>query len=435
MSEKPQSRHERPREAATRPEALRVMMVVRLANGFVSSVANGAWAPSGSPAIAKLIQRLDSGPEELRLVLTRALAAGDDPAITGLRALRKPLSGLRTQPTILVEGPRSYSGPGFWLREILHGLSVWRAARRFRPDIIYIDRSNVLTGALLARFGKTPVVLRLLGVPPELRKILRGKQLARRAFRWAYASPFAHVISTLEGSRVVDFMSATLDDAVPRSVMLNGVDQACGEKAQSDVIAAIPKDRVVAMFLGRIEALKGAELFVDALLAAIADNVRLIHGLIVGDGALLDDLKARVTAAGASERVTFTGPLPHDQVARLLARGDIYVSLNRQGHLSNATLEAMAYAVPTVIQEIADPGGGMDEFASLVPRQAFRAIGPGAGANELADVLTGLAKAPRERASMAKALKAFAEKNLTSWDERIEREVALLQTTARAAAT
>lgn len=410
------------------------MMVVRLANGFVSSIANGAWEPSGSPAIAKLIQRLDAGPEELRLVLTRALAAGDDPVVAELRASRKPLSGLQTQPTVLVEGPRIYSGPGFWLREILHGLSVWLAARRFRPDIIYVDRSNVLSGALLTRFGNTPVVLRLLGVPPELRKILEGKQLARRAFRWAYASPFAQVISTLEGSRVVDFMSAALDDAVPRSVMLNGVDQPRGELGQHDVAAAIPKDRVVVMFLGRIEALKGAELFVDALLAMTPDKARLIHGLIVGDGALLDDLNARVAAAGASERVTFTGPLPHDQVARLLDRCDIYVSLNRQGHLSNATLEAMTHAVPTVIQEIADSGGGMDEFASLVPRQAFRAISPGAGANELANVLTGLAKSQRERASMAKALKIFAKKNLTSWDERIDREVALLQKTARAAA-
>lgn len=408
-------------------DPMRVMMVVRLANGFISSVAGGEWAPSGSPAIAKLVQRLDAGPQELRLVLTRGLAPSDDPRISALRAASKSLKGLRTRPTVLAEGFQRYSALGYWLRECLHALSVWRAAIRFRPDVIYIDRSNILTGAVLARYGKTPVVLRLLGVPPELRKILEGTQLARRVFRWAYGAPFAHVISTLEGSRVVDFMSAALDDAVPRSVMLNGVDRTRGELKSPEVIETIPKGRVVAIFLGRLEPLKGADLFVDALLALPPERAKSIHGLVVGDGALIGGLKAKVASAGEGDRITFTGPLPHGDVAHALARSDIYVSLNRQGHLSNATLEAMACAVPIVLQEIAEHGDSMDEFASLVPRQAYRAIAPNVGPDELAEALAGLANAPAERKAMGEALESFSKRNLTSWDERIEREVALLR--------
>ena len=426
MTTRTQSRLRRGRGAEAAADPLRVMMVVRLANGFISSVAGGAWSPSGTPAIAKLIERLDGGPEVLRLILTRGLAPGDDPAIGALATSGKHLKGLDTPPTILAAWPRTYSGFGFWLRELLHLACVVFEAVRFRPDVIYVDRSNVLTGAVLARYGRAPVVLRLMGVPPELRKILTGTQPARRIFRWAYASPFAHVISTLDGSRAVDFMELALDARVPRSVMLNGVDAAAGKGKPPKALQAIPKSSVVVTLLGRVEALKGADFFIDALLALPQDEAPSIHGLIVGEGALAEELKAKAEAAGAGGRITFSGPLPHNAVARVLARSDIFVSLNRQGHLSNATLEAMAHAVPVVLQDIAEPEDGMDEFASLVPRQAYRAIPRTAGPDDLAQVLTGLAGAPAERKAMGEALGAFARESLVPWNERIGREAALL---------
>ncbi len=419
-----------PREAAAEAQSMRVMMVVRLANGFAASIADGKWTPSGTPAIARLIERLDRGPEALRLIMTRGLAPGGNAAIPMLRSREKHLDGLRSPVTVLAEGPRAYSGAGFWLRELIHLALVWREARRFHPDVIYVDRSNVLTGSVLARFGCAPVVLRLMGVPPELRKILTGSEPARRLFRWAYRAPFAHVISTLEGSRAVDFMEAALDAEVPRTVMLNGVDAEPSQGALPAALEAVPRDRVVATFLGRLEALKGADFFVDALLTLAEEDGNSLHGLIVGDGAQMDDLKAKVAAAGADERVTFTGALPHDTVARALARSGLYVSLNRQGHLSNATLEAMAHGVPVVLQEIAGQGAGMDEFESLVPRQAYRAIAVDATPGDLAKELAGLAKAPAARGAMRKSLEAFARENLKPWDERIEREVKLLRKAA-----
>ncbi len=402
------------------------MMVVRLANGFISSVAEGAWMPTGTPAIAKLIERLDGGPEDLRLLFTRGLVPGDDPIISELATRNKRLKGLRTPLTILAEGPRTYSGPGYWLREFLHLSRVWFEVIRFRPDIVYVDRSNVLTGAVLARYGSAPVVLRLMGVPPELRKILTGSQFARRVIRWAYHAPFAHVISTLDGSRTLDFMAAVLEPNVPRSMMLNGVDAASGEDKPPKVLKGIPNAPVVATFLGRVEALKGANFFVDALLALPQDKCLSVHGLIVGQGRLADDLKAKVAAAGAGDRVTFTGPLPHGAMAHVLARSDIYVSLNQQGHLSNATLEAMVHAVPIVIRDIAQLDNGMDEFVRLVPRQAYRVLPHTAEPGDLAVFLADLADAPAERTAMAQALAAFARQNLTSWDNRIRREMTLL---------
>ena len=406
------------------------MMLVRLANGFRESIERGKWSPSGTPAIARLIERLDRGPEALSLMLTRGLAPDAGQNLRNLRARQKRIEGLQTPVTVLAEGPHRYSGIGFWLREAVHLLHAWVRALRFKPDIIYIDRSNILAGAVLARFGPAPVVLRLMGVPPELRKILSGEQFARRIFRWAYRSPFAQVVSTLDGSRAVDFMEQALGARVERSVMLNGVDSKLLAGEPPDVLRSIPEDRVVVTFLGRVEALKGAKLFVDALLALPGANEGLIHGLIVGEGGLTNELKAKVDKAGASNRITFAGSLRHDEVNQAHGRSDIYVSLNRQGHLSNATLEAMAHNVPVVIQDLAPPDDGMDEFESLVPRQAFRVISSAASAGELAALLVELAKNKTERAKMAEALEKFAGQNLVSWDQRIEREVALLSRAA-----
>ena len=406
---------------------MRVMMVVRLANGFIEGLVEQKWAPTGTPAIAKMIEYLDRGADDLSLIMARALAPNEPAAVRSLRSPEKPISGLTTPIRILAEGPRGYTGIGYWLREALHFLQVWRAANRVRPDIIYVDRSNVLTGACLARFDKTPVVLRLMGVPPELRKILSGPQLARRIFRWAYRSPFAHVVSTLEGSRAVDFMEAALEPNVSRSVMLNGVDVEPAAGAPPDALKKVPKDAVVVTFLGRVEKLKGADAFVDALLALPDDMRQRVHGLIVGDGELAAALEKRVVNEGASDRITFTGPLSRDAVAHVLRRSDLYVSLNRQGHLSNATLEAIACGVPIVVQEIAGPHSGPDEFESLLPRQAYRAISADAEPKALTKLLIQLAETPEKRKAMRQAIEAFAEQKLSSWNDRIEREVSLLR--------
>jgi glycosyltransferase involved in cell wall biosynthesis len=54
-----------------------------------------------------------------------------------------------------------------------------------------------------------------------------------------------------------------------------------------------------------------------------ADALQTAHLTVVGKGSALEELQARCSRAGVEHRVTFTGHVPHEQVAALIAEADI----------------------------------------------------------------------------------------------------------------
>ena len=413
---------------------MKILLICRFMNGFVESVRRRSWQPSGAPAIARLIEHLDREEDGLTIVLTRSFASREEErALAGLAGKSIAIAGLRTPVSVMMAPARGGKRLGYYTREWAHIRRLRRLVRELAPDIIYADRSNILPAACLARYSGVPVLLRLLGVPPDLKTILHGHHPARVLFRWAYRAPFAHVLCTSEGSGGAAWMDRALRPDVPRSLWFNGVDVARASGPLPAAIAKLPRDRMIVTLLGRLEALKGADLFVEALLALPEAAARRVHGLIVGDGSLLPALRRRVEAAGAGERVTFTGAIPHDQVPHALAATDVYVSLNRQGALSNATLEAAARKTCLVLMHPSagegggGEGGAEEELARLLPRGSHIAVPPNVSAAALADRLARLSAEPQTRERLRASLAAAIEGKLIGWQARIAREVALLR--------
>jgi glycosyltransferase involved in cell wall biosynthesis len=413
---------------------VRILVVCRLMSGFEDSVRNRVWNPSGAPAIRHLIDHLDRGDDTFDLIMTRLRA---DPPLRGeLRRLDGKvvvLEGLRTPVRILFSGSSFLGRATVYLREALHAWKIWRHVRRTRPNIIYVDRSNVVTGALLARFSGVPVVLRMLGVPPDLWTIIDGKHPAERLLRWAYRAPFAQVIGSMDGSGSEAWMQRALAPSVPRRVLLNGVDRD-GAGRPPAWLGHLPSGKVIVMLLGRVETLKGSDFFVDALLALPPKAREKIHALVVGGGALLADLKRRVAAAGAAGMITFTGALPHPEARNVLGVSHIYVSLNRQGHISNASLEAIAAGLCLVVQRNQPRGAGDPEFDNLVAPDACIALDRDDGPEKLADVLAQLADDPARREQLAAALATSVKDKLLSWEQRTQVEIRTLRDIAGQAA-
>jgi glycosyltransferase involved in cell wall biosynthesis len=414
---------------------VRILVVCRFMTGFEQSVRSRVWNPSGAPAIRRLIEDFDRSDDRLDLIMTRLSAA---PPLRGeLQTLDGKvisLAGLRTPVRILFSGPTRLGRATVYLRDLLHTWKIWRRVRRTKPDIVYVDRSNVFTGAVLARMMRVPVVLRMLGVPPDLWTIIDGRHPAERLLRWAYRAPFAQVIGSMDGSGSEAWMRKTLDPSVPRQILLNGVDRDGGGGAPPAWLGDVVDGKTVVTLLGRVEALKGADFFIEAMLALPPASRDKIHALVVGEGALLDGLKQRVASAGANDLVTFTGALPHTEASGVLAASHIYVSLNRQGHLSNANLEAMAARLCFVVQRNSADGAGDPEFDQLLGPGSYVALSPDDAPEKLADVLTQLADDPERRERLAVALAHDVEEKLLSWDRRIQREIRLLQDVADRAA-
>ncbi len=404
------------------------MLVCRLMSGFTDSLHDKVWRPTGTPAIRHLIGSLDQSDHDIDLVFTRAFnSRREDAPIHALRGQGIRLEGLRMPVSFFAEGPGPFGRFGFYVREIMHATRLWLRSRRTRPDVIYADRSNILTAAVLARWGAAPVVLRLLGVPPDLHHIFDNMHPARMLLRWAYRSPFALVVSTREGSGSDRWLEKALNSTTPREVLLNGVQKpvACG--ARPAFLEQIPRDRMIVTFLGRIEAIKGAEFFVDALLALPPDARSKIQALIVGDGSQERALREKVAACGNPDGITFTGALAPQDVMHVLIDTHVYVSLNRQGHLSNATLEALAAGVCLVMQRIKPSTESDTEFEEIVPIDEIVAIDRGAPPEELARVLTRLAESPEEREALAAGLHGLVKPKLVSWDERIAYEIGKIE--------
>jgi len=99
---------------------------------------------------------------------------------------------------------------------------------------------------------------------------------------------------------------------------------------------------------GRLSPEKGLR----ALLRAIAEVRREVPAVAVicGEGPMLDELQATARALSLNGAVIFAGHVK--DVAALLRRADVYVSISRVEGSPNAVLEALACGTPLVVSDI-----------------------------------------------------------------------------------
>jgi glycosyltransferase involved in cell wall biosynthesis len=168
------------------------------------------------------------------------------------------------------------------------------------------------------------------------------------------------------------------------------------------------RDPAHILSVGRLVEKKGFDVLIDAL-AELAQGGRDFQATIVGSGEDAESLQARARAAGLGEsRVTFTGPLPQDEVRRLMGRATVFclpcvigADGNRDA-LPTVLLEALAAGLPTIstpvtgIPEILDDG----RAGRLVPERDVPAT---------ARALRTLLDDPAERRWIARAGRDRAE--------------------------
>ncbi len=134
---------------------------------------------------------------------------------------------------------------------LLQAITVLRLIRRFKPDVIYVDRGNLLVAGLAARLTKRPVVYRFMGVSPHFRALRTGRKPIHILDRMLMRSPFSAVISTQDGTDA-GIGSGLLEENVPLHSWLNGVDEISAEDGRR-----APDDILDVIFVGRLEPMKG----------------------------------------------------------------------------------------------------------------------------------------------------------------------------------
>lgn len=404
---------------------MRVLLVSRLFSGLATSVRDGRWEPAGVPAIYKLMEAFARGPHDTRFVL---VGKGPDPAVGGTKTMQgfpspiTVIAGEKSEPEWLGR-VRPYA------TELRQAWTVRRLMHDWPPDVVYCDRASAITGSLLARLTRVPVVLRLLGVSSS-RPVVQGRGVYCQVQRWALRAPFAAVVCTQDGSGGEMWLARALRPDVPRILAFNGVDRGRPQAITHPVLAALPRDRMTVLFVGRLEPDKGCEAFLDAVLSLRQSHGGRLHAVIVGTGSEAESLKRKVARADGAAMATFIERLSHAQVAEALRVADVYVSMNRAGNFSNANLEAMAAGLCMVIPE-SQPDLGIDTATDqLIPEQAAIRLPRTEETEALAETLARLCDNPDERRARSDAAAAVARRLFPTWDERIAAEIRFIEDVA-----
>ena len=394
---------------------MKILLMTRLFSGLAPELEAGRWQPTGAPAIVKLINRLDIGSDDLEILFYEPASHGNRYGVQNYK-----LEGL-TRPVNFLQGFKLLRLIPTSFRDFAYTLfrAAWlvKKLRREEPDILYTDRSNILSAALAARLTKTKVVLRVLGMPPEMgEQILESGAVSLRVTRWAYTAPFTQVIGTADGSFIKTFFERALRPDVEHRILLNGTDPNELSQGRQD-------DRLRLLFLGRMELTKGPGLLVDAV-AALPLSVRSKLSVeMIGYGPEQENIRQKITELGLEGCICMLGRMAAKEVHSRLPQYDAYVSLNRRGQLSNANLEAARAGLCLIL---ADTLGGDDEFTrTIFPRDTAIWFDRMKAVPELTDILSRLITQPEELDMRKRKMREIAS-GLKSWDQRIDHEINML---------
>jgi glycosyltransferase involved in cell wall biosynthesis len=128
----------------------------------------------------------------------------------------------------------------------------------------------------------------------------------------------------------------------------------------------VSPDRVDLATVVRLARVKGIDVLLEALALCRERDPRL-HLTVAGSGPLEDELRELASNLGVGEAVSFVGRLDRNQVARLLARSDVFVLPSRTENLPVSIIEALMSGLPIVATRV----GGVPE---LVPEGRGRLV-------------------------------------------------------------
>ncbi len=227
------------------------------------------------------------------------------------------------------------------------------AADREGPvDIFEAEESFGLARYCVGATG-APVILRahgphyLVHQPPFERSDRRRDRKEGHAFREAHAASFP-------STALRDAVSSHYGANFPLSAAYpNPVDIAPAEECWTPDGC----DRNTILFVGRFDAVKGADIALKAfeIVAQTRPDLRLVmagadHGLRGPDGAVLKfaDYASAHLPPSVCERIDFLGPVPREEIPRLRRRALINITASRFETFSYAAVEALALGAPTV---------------------------------------------------------------------------------------
>ncbi|MEW6716757.1 MAG: glycosyltransferase [Chloroflexota bacterium] len=344
-----------------------------------------------------------------KLLVTFAHAVQGQDIELNIVSLIKHLRGV-TIPDELTEAG---VGVHFFTSKALHKpkrfYKLIRFLQRERVELIHthLTYANIL-GALAGRLLRIPVVstLHTQGYDPH-----KDPRLWRLLETWTLRFDNVHLSSvgyTVAESQKRRFPGKPIE-VIPNAVrMLTSISGDQRETLRKQL--AGDASRPLLISVGRLSPPKGYSDLLSAFATIHQRNPSAVL-LIVGDGKLRSELRNKIVSLGLKGHAHLLGA--RDDVPRLLAVSDLYVSASYWEGLPVALLEAMSAGLPVVATNVGDIPEVLDEgMGVLVPP-----CQPG----ELAEAICSLLKDEGKMKSLGSAAREHVRKNYDpgTWAQRI----------------
>ncbi len=373
------------------------------------------------PRPLRLAQVIDTlqwgGAQKMQLVLAQAMSGEAEVTLLVLRSdvdatLRGELERLQVRVLTLN------------FRRLVDPAGLWRLVQvlRHQPfDVVHthLTYANIL-GVVAGRIAGRPVIASLRSAGEDLPD-------RRRAIRTLEAWVLRYGASRImaNGYAVADFRRPALGQRpieVIRNAVSPGTDLSDGQRAALRRELTGDAARPLMIAVGRLTPAKGFADLLDALV-----RVRGRHPaaalVVAGDGPLRAALEAQAAWLGLEGSLFFLGK--RDDVPRLLAASDIFVSASHWEGLPNVVLEAMAAGLAVVATAVGEvPLLVTPTVGIVVPAQAPR---------QLAQAMETLLEDPGRRYAMGAAGRALVAQtyHLGVWRARMLAMYEAVLSTAR----
>jgi glycosyltransferase involved in cell wall biosynthesis len=278
-------------------------------------------------------------------------------------------------------------------------------------DLIHIHslwNLGVTFAAAAARKAGLPYVLAPRGMLSDA--CLRQSSYSLKR---AYARGYDH--RTVEGAIRLHFLNADEQRASQNNwfrypayfVARNGVDLNIEGVRPGLFRARFPElvDRRIMLFLGRLHAIKGLDLQLQALERLIPKYPDLIWLLVGPDDGEWPRLNALIQRSGLEANVKWIGPLMGDERFSALADADVLLQTSLYECQSMTVNEALAVGVPLVVTDSINYGDVQSAGAGFVVRR---------NAGELANAMDSILSSRDGSTAMRDAGRRFAADEL-SW--------------------
>ncbi len=241
-------------------------------------------------------------------------------------------------------------------------IDTWRQAQTIsaaldrmaaRADLLHLHSNGLIieVAAAWASRRKLPYLLTLYGTEIWHYRRRRPIDPFLRAYRRAAAVTFY-------SQRLLDKARALGLDRRDLIVVYPAVNEAFSPRTPETRAAwrsalGIAEPHVI-LNVKRLHELAGQRFLIEAF-ARISRGRRDVRLVICGTGPLRADLEAQASALGIADRVTFTGLLPNEEIARYAAVADVFALPSLLEALPTVAVEALASGTPVVSAD--HPGG------------------------------------------------------------------------------